>query len=274
MPFRLAREDTGRVKGTSNGGRLPTRRYRRCEWDEHVPEDAERAGAGRPTLCDFCGKKVKLCPSCGGFHLASRAKYAVFVERCHGRRRAREFSDAAAAGDAAKVSELIDDGVDVNAVDVENGCATACYRAAEKGHAAVVKLLLDFRADVRAAELAERLANTPEAIAEKKRLEEEAAAVKAAVLASAASKDISASSKVREFAVENGVTIDYAAIVDKQFRKPITDLLAPVPGLGDIATLFDDCVAKLRVQQRPAERRVEQEAKRMRPITDYFPSAA
>ena len=209
MPFRLTREDTGRVKGTSNGGRLPTRHYSRCEWNEHIPEDAARAATGRPTLCEVCGKKVKLCPSCKGFHIASKAKYAVCVERCNQQRWAREFSAAAAAGDAQEVARLIDQGVDVNVVDVRNGMATACYVAAEGGHVDVVKALLDFRADVRAAEMAERAANTPEALAERKRREEEEAAIQAAVEASAASKDISASSKVREFALENKVNLAF-----------------------------------------------------------------
>jgi ankyrin repeat protein len=59
-----------------------------------------------------------------------------------------DFLAAARKGDAKRVSDLLDKGVDVNA-KTDYG-ATALSFAAEKGHLEVVKVLLKHKADVNA----------------------------------------------------------------------------------------------------------------------------
>lgn len=71
-----------------------------------------------------------------------------------------------------------------------------------------------------------------------------------------------------KYVTEHNLPVDYAAIVEKQFKKPVCDLLRPV--LPDLPRTFDQYIAQLRVMQRPEQRKVEQRVKRMRPITDWL----
>src|SRR3712207_1215381 len=61
---------------------------------------------------------------------------------------ADDLFDAARRGDRARVAELLDRGVDVNAKARYD--ATALFFAADKGHLEVVRLLVERGADVRA----------------------------------------------------------------------------------------------------------------------------
>src|SRR3954462_4692906 len=60
--------------------------------------------------------------------------------------KAEQFQDAARKGDAAAVSKLLDEGVDVNTRFRYD--ATALFYACDHGHLAVVKVLLDRGADM------------------------------------------------------------------------------------------------------------------------------
>lgn len=71
-----------------------------------------------------------------------------------------------------------------------------------------------------------------------------------------------------KYVEEAGLAVDYAAIVEKQFKKPVCDLLQPV--LPHLSVVFDRYIARLSALQRPQQRKVEQRTKRMRPITDWL----
>src|SRR5207342_3082909 len=60
--------------------------------------------------------------------------------------KAEQLQDAARKGDAAAVTKLLDDGVDVNTKFRYN--ATALFYACDHGHLEVVKVLLDHGADM------------------------------------------------------------------------------------------------------------------------------
>src|SRR6476619_2650042 len=60
--------------------------------------------------------------------------------------KAEQFQDAARMGDAAAVSKLLDEAVDVNTKFRYN--ATALFYACDHGHLEVVKVLLDHGADM------------------------------------------------------------------------------------------------------------------------------
>lgn len=71
-----------------------------------------------------------------------------------------------------------------------------------------------------------------------------------------------------KYVEEHQIPIDYAAIVEKQFKKPVSDLLRPM--LPELTRTFDKYIARMRHMQRPEQRKVEQRVKRMKPITDWL----
>ena len=62
----------------------------------------------------------------------------------------KHLLDASLAGNEVEVRDLLDQGVDANVVDEDKGNATPLHYASQKGHTAVVELLLAAGADVTA----------------------------------------------------------------------------------------------------------------------------